>query len=210
MDLITAVLCKLTVRAAGLPPQQEHATADKQGSRFTTFKPKSQFCWCASSLIHCPTPSKDYPSSWNLSGITHSREVASTMLLCRWSSFGVKKPHHSKPQRQSALKPGTGVRSTDLGPCCALQHQGDTPRYIHCSPRFHSATAPRGTTCLGAVRCTDSWTHYIGSRVKKDMSCQSPGVMSSDVTGSTFGSGNGEQQTNIPIYLWEVVCKKGS
>lgn len=71
---LSPVLCKLTVRAAGLPPQQEHAMADKQGSHFTTIKQKNQSCWCASSLIHCLKPSKHYASLWNLSGVIHSQE----------------------------------------------------------------------------------------------------------------------------------------
>lgn len=70
---LSPVLCKLTVRAAGLPPQQEHAMADKQGSHFTTFKQKNRFCWCASSLIHCLKPSKHYASLWNLPSVIHSK-----------------------------------------------------------------------------------------------------------------------------------------
>jgi len=54
--LITAVFCKLTVRAVGWPPPWGHATADTQGSCLTVFKPKNHFCWCASSLMHCLKP----------------------------------------------------------------------------------------------------------------------------------------------------------
>lgn len=78
------------------------------------------------------------------------------------------------------------------------------PRHAHCSPCFHASVAPRGMTRLDAVRCTASWTCYLRSRVKGDVChepSESPGSISSEVTGSTFGSGNEKWQINICIYL---------
>lgn len=78
-------------------------------------------------------------------------------------------------------------------------------------PTFPQSHSTPSYAVFGCRRHTANWTHYIGSRVKNYICHElSEPQRYGEATGNTFGSGNGKQQTNVHIYLCEVVSKKGS